>query len=114
MENTQTWLQLKTLLENFEGNLEVVRTIEANEKAYCTVATLNEISESIEDTGSPPDANTQTWADLLNLLNGLGTNELSKVREVLIGGEVFNSIAQTVDEGGATSVKDKGSRPPQA
>ncbi len=109
---TQTWQQLKDLINEVDpDSLNLTRLILINEVDFYSKATSEGNGNNIEDQGFSNDIETQTWGQLLDILNDLNENVLNEVRHTTVSGQVYNSVATLSDDGGPKTVKDSGGVP---
>lgn len=112
MADTQSWKQLQVLLDTQGPTvLDEVRRIDADEEDYYSIATLNGSGDAVVDCGYPSDGTTQTWGQLLNILNSLSNDDLNCTRTIDIEETTYDSVACLESHGGPVEVRDKGRRP---
>ncbi len=108
----QTWQQLKDLINEVDpDSLNLTRLILINEVDFYSKATSEGNGNNIEDQGFPNDNETQTWGQLLNILNDLDENVLSQNRQITVEGQEYNAVATLSDDGGPKKLKDCGDLP---
>lgn len=108
----QTWQQLKDLINEVDpDSLDLSRLILINEVDFYAIATSENGENNIEDQGYSNDSETQTWEQLLNILNNLDENVLNQNRQITVEGQVYDAVATLSDDGGPKSLKDAGDLP---
>ncbi len=109
---TQTWQQLKDLINKVDpDSLNLTRLILINDIDFYSKATSEGNGNNIEDQGFPNDNETQTWSQLLNILNNSDEDVLSQKRQISVEGQYYDAVAVLSDDGGPKSLKDSGDHP---